>query len=153
MQSRPIGDIVAVERVLEPEARFKFGSRHAAAGPGEGAPRASLKEMRRVRALERLEEAARLHSFPPRSCSTPDLAARSPLASMIDASPRTAQLEILRNLARRDFAFLERHRWIASKRLRTATSRRRLRAPSTFKPAFTFPRDACGRVPRAPGDD
>jgi DNA-binding FadR family transcriptional regulator len=148
MQMQPIGDIVAVRRVLEPEAIRSVPATRVADLAKE--THGILKEMRRALRAGAPEEAARLHSSFHRAlvqyAST--RLARSLLASMIDAA-ENAQLEIFRT-PRADVHSFERHRWIVEALEDGDVEEAAVRVAEHLEPAFTFPRDASrSRSPRS----
>jgi GntR family transcriptional repressor for pyruvate dehydrogenase complex len=140
MQLQPIGDIVAVRRVLEPEAIRAIPATRVTDLAVE--TDAILKEMRRALRAGAHEKAARLHSNFHRAlvqyAST--RLARTLLASMIDAA-ENAQLEIFRT-PRADLHSFERHRWIVEALEDGDVEATAQRVAEHLEPAFTFPRDA-----------
>jgi GntR family transcriptional regulator, transcriptional repressor for pyruvate dehydrogenase complex len=139
MQMQPTGDIVAVRRVLEPEAIRDVPATRVADLANE--TDAILKEMRRALRDGAHEEAAQLHSRFHRAlvqyAST--RLARTLLASMIDAA-QNAQLEIFRT-PRASVHSFERHRWIVEALEDGDMDEAARRVAEHLEPAFTYPRE------------
>jgi GntR family transcriptional repressor for pyruvate dehydrogenase complex len=147
MQMQPIGDIVAVRRVLEPDAIRAVPATRVADLAAE--TNRILKDMRRALRGGAYEEAAELHTAFHRALVqyAPTRLARSLLASMIDAA-ENAQLEIFRTPPAGTHSF-ERHRWIVEALEEGDVAEAADRVAQHLEPAFTYPRDtARSRSPR-----
>jgi GntR family transcriptional regulator, transcriptional repressor for pyruvate dehydrogenase complex len=138
MQMQPTGDIIAVRRVLEPEAIRDLPATRVADLAKEA--NTILKQMRRALRQGAHEEAARLHSSFHRAlvqyAST--RLARTLLASMIDAA-ENAQLEIFRT-PRASVHSFDRHRWIVEALEDGDVDEAARRVAEHLEPAFTYPR-------------
>jgi GntR family transcriptional repressor for pyruvate dehydrogenase complex len=146
MQLQPIGDIVAVRRILEPEAIRAIPATRVVDVAAEAND--VLKAMRRALRAGDHAEAARLHSSFHRALvqHAPTRLARTLLASMIDAA-ESAQLEIFRT-PRADTHSFERHRWILEALEQGDVEETAQRVAEHLEPAFTYPRDAQPADPR-----
>ncbi|MEZ5077239.1 MAG: GntR family transcriptional regulator [Solirubrobacterales bacterium] len=139
MALQPIGDIIAVRRILEPEAVRSIPATRVT----DVAARADelLKEMRRALRNGEPELAAQLHSSFHRTlvqfAST--RLHRTLLASMIDTA-ENAQLELFRT-PQVDLQSLERHRWIADALDDGDVEEAARRVAAHLEPAFTFTGD------------
>ena len=136
MTLQPIGDIIAVRRLLEPEAVRAIPATRVV-GVATHANEL-LKQMRRALRNKEPELAARLHSRLHRTLvqfATTRLH-RTLLASMIDSAEST-QLEIF-GTPQADLHSLERHRWIAEALDDGDVEETARRVAVHLEPAFTY---------------
>jgi GntR family transcriptional repressor for pyruvate dehydrogenase complex len=137
MELQPIGDIVRVRRVLEPDAILSIPATQVAEVAAQ--ENEVLKAMRRALRRDEHEVAARLHSTFHRTlvqfAST--RLQRVLLASMINAA-ESAQLEIFRT-PQADIHSFERHRWIADALDEGDVEETARRVVAHLEPAFTYP--------------
>lgn len=139
MQMQPIGDTIAVRRILEPEAIRSIPATRVAEVATEAEE--IFRKMRRALRNGSPEEATRLHSNFHRLlvqfASTRLL--RTLLASMIDSS-ETTQLEIFRT-PRADIHSLERHRLVVEALKKGDVEEAARCDAEHLEPAFTYPRE------------